>query len=128
VIRWMSNLSLYHVVDDNIFVHADWDEYTAPDRQQEAVMIWRRRNPKFGFSDPTKYLTHGHTPHDDGPKFTQNRCNLDCAAFVTNRLCVGVYQHGTKGPIDIINVNYYEPKGVVASSPNEKNFSCFNDT
>lgn len=104
LVSWMDSLPHYHIVDDNIFVHADWDEYTIPERQQTAVMMWRRRNPKFGFGNPEKYLTHGHTPHEDGPIFTPNRCNLDCKAFSTGRLCVGVYQHGKKGPIEIINI------------------------
>lgn len=104
VIMWMNSLKLYHIEDDNLFVHADWNEDLPPSQQTEVRMLWTRRERNQSFFHPTLYLTHGHTPQHDGPRFTPNRCNLDCGAFYTNNLCVGVYQRGHKGPVTTFTV------------------------
>lgn len=104
VLRWINRLKIYHIEDENIFVHADWDENLTENQQLEHAMIWHRRGRYASFDHPTMYLNHGHTPHGDGPVFAINRCNLDCGAFYTNRLCVGVYQKGSKGPITTFDV------------------------
>ena len=95
---WFAGLPLYHIVENNIFVHADWDETKLPEQQTEARMLWTRRNENF-HSD--FYVIHGHTPYRNGPVMFHHRCNLDTMAFETGKLSIGVFETGTIGPIEI---------------------------
>lgn len=95
---WFASLPLYHIVENNIFVHADWDETKPPEQQTEARMLWTRRNEDF---HSYFYVTHGHTPYRNGPVFFFHRCNLDTMAFETGKLSIGVFEIGTIGPTEI---------------------------
>lgn len=103
VLAWMQNLPLYHIVDKNIFVHADWDENLPPEQQNETRMLWTRRNSFENFNSEY-YLTHGHTPRKDGPILSVNRINLDAGAVYYGTLLIGVYKYNHKGPQDIIRI------------------------
>jgi serine/threonine protein phosphatase 1 len=52
-----------------------------------------------------RHVVHGHHQHADGPKLYQHRSNLDCGAFYTGRLVVGVFDDDKPGvPVDFIEV------------------------
>ena len=103
VCQWMQNLPLYHIVDKNIFVHADWDENLPPEQQNETRMLWTRRNAFENFNSEY-YLTHGHTPRKDGPILSGNRINLDAGAVFYGTLLIGVYKYNKMDPQDIIRI------------------------
>ena len=111
-LSWMSKLPLYHIVDDNIFVHADWKEEwnkTPPKKlsgkwelSNEDIMLYNRR--KTGFKHPTLYLTYGHTPHKNAPYFMENCVNLDAGAVFFGELLIGVYERGVRGPVNFMRI------------------------
>ena len=103
-VDWMQHLDMYHIVDDNIFVHAAWDSSKSPEDQTEEMMMWSRYRKGEAFYG-TKFLTHGHTPCDTGPLLAPNRCDLDCGAFFSDRLVIGVYVRDKKGPQEFIEIN-----------------------
>ncbi len=104
MIQWMQKLKHYHIVGNNIFVHADWDEQKSPENQNETRMLWTRRHKDFKFSS-VNTLIHGHTPDVNGPWILENRINLDTGAvFPGGKLTAGVFNVITNRLIDILQV------------------------
>lgn len=103
-IHWMNSLPKYHIVDNNVFVHAGWDPTKAPEQQNDRMMQWVRYRDEEPFYCTNAYLTHGHTPRKDGPVFAPNRVNLDAGAVFYGMLAVGVYERGKLGPVDILRI------------------------
>ena len=103
VVAWFEQLPIVHVQDKNIFVHAFYDSYTVPDKQNEDYVLWQRYSDTEAFVHPDgKFLTHGHTPRKNGPIVAKNRCNLDCGAPYHGRLTIGEYKEGVAGPVSFV--------------------------
>lgn len=103
IIRWMDNLPFFYIQDKNVFAHAFYDDTLLPQNQIENVCIWDRMSDseKYWNDNQGFFLTHGHTPRQTGPKFAQNRVNLDAGAVFYGRLVIGKYKKNVQGPIDI---------------------------
>lgn len=100
---WILTLPIVHLEGNNIFAHAFYDPYTEPENQIEQHVLWQRYGDGEPFGGDTGlYLTHGHTPRQNGPLTAPNRCNLDCGAPFYGQLVIGEYDHDTKGPINFV--------------------------
>jgi serine/threonine protein phosphatase 1 len=109
-LRWMAGLPLTSGDGFRIYVHAGLLPATPFERQTEETCLWVRerflRAPAHQFDS---HIVHGHTPlwagkPDPGePERLAHRTNLDLAAYMTDRLGVGVFNGGAGGgPIEIL--------------------------
>ncbi len=60
---FVSALSLYHIIDNYIFVHGGFNDYIDDPFSDEYSMLWERR---FEYNSPVFYgktIIHGHRPH-----------------------------------------------------------------
>jgi serine/threonine protein phosphatase 1 len=60
---------------------------------------WRGRDISY----KGKYIVHGHDSNPQGPFIGTNRCNIDVRSFITNRLCVAVFD-GPGKPKEIMEI------------------------
>lgn len=110
IIEWMDGLKLFHFEDDNVFAHAFYDDSVLPEDQHDGTVLWKRMDDwqTFFSKDDRLYLTHGHTPRKHGPVKSPNRVNLDAGAVFYDRLVIGEYCKGMRGPssfYEFINTN-----------------------
>jgi len=103
---FMKTLLPFFIKDQNVFVHAYYDDRRSPDDQKLADCYWLRMNnhEPYENSNQNLYLVHGHTPVERGPISTVNRVNLDCGAVFFGRLVIGVFKEGAQGLYDTIQV------------------------
>jgi len=103
---WMENLPVFHIVDKNVFAHAYFDDRVSLENQNPHMCMWHRmgRSEFYDNSCHGFTLIHGHTPNVNGPIASANRWNFDTGAFHTGRLCVGVFERGVAGPVDIVEI------------------------
>lgn len=105
-IDWMDGLPLHYQDEHRIYVHACILDSRAPlEEQPKDMFIWGmyRSDDQGGWRG--KHVVHGHHQHEFGPIRRADRTNLDCGAFYTNRLCIGVFDDAIPGgPIDTIDV------------------------
>lgn len=100
--KFMENLKLLYVIDNNIFAHAFIDPKQPIDNQLSSIVLWNRFGIGEDFQSDKYHLTHGHTPFINGPEQLRNRTNLDCATKYGNQICVGIYERGLKGPKEFV--------------------------
>jgi len=118
-INWLESLPLYHETEKQIFVHAGVP-FDGPLEEQAKVknihgeydMQWMLygRNDGGGWND--KHVVHGHHQHADGPHTWSGRTNLDCWAYHTGRLVIGVFddtQHKALKFIEVRGDDYEKP-------------------
>ncbi len=82
IIKWMQNLSLFCIQDQNVFVHAYYDDNLEAGQQRKNNCLWARMSDSEPYNNSNQglYLVHGHTPRIRGPVKSINRLNLDCGA------------------------------------------------
>ena len=104
IIEWMDNLKLFHVEDQNVFVHAYYDDTKSPDQQDESTCVWQRMGDFETYHNDKQrlYMVHGHTPRKNGPIKSPNRLNLDCGAVFYNRLVVAKFQKNVQGAVEFL--------------------------
>jgi serine/threonine protein phosphatase 1 len=111
-LRWMAALPLTSGDGHRIYVHAGVLPSTPFDQQTEDACLWIRerflRAPAHQFDH---HIVHGHTPYwaekpdPEQPELLAHRTNLDLAAYASNRLGVGVFEHSVEGgPIEVLVV------------------------
>ena len=99
---WIYGLPMYHETEHHVFVHAALDITKPMDQQTENMLTWgywRGRDLAYN----GKYIVHGHDSNPNGPIVYKNRINLDVRSFMTNRLCVGIFD-GPGQPKEIIHI------------------------
>ena len=102
-LSWLHSLALFHEDERRVYVHAGIADPDAPLEEQEQSLLWYRysQNPDRGYRG--KHVVHGHTPREGGPVLLKNRTNLDCGAYFSDRLVVGVFDDGVPGgPLEIL--------------------------
>lgn len=102
-VEWMKTLKkMHHIRDKNVFAHA----YYSPLRELGLNMLLYYRFPSGGsYVEGDYYLTHGHTPNEKGQaRHYENRTCLDTFAVATNKLAIGEFHAGKRGPIYIHNI------------------------
>ena len=90
-IQFIRETKFYHRVGDLLFVHAGIDPHKAFGDQGPDDFLWIRESfieHKRGFRGLK--IIHGHTPHENYPKFEFDRLNLDTAAVFGNKLSCGL--------------------------------------
>jgi serine/threonine protein phosphatase 1 len=104
IVKWMDNLKLFHIEDQNVFAHAYYSDQTPPEEQGESQVVWQRmsdfetyHNDRQGF-----YLVHGHTPRKHGPVTAPNRLNLDAGAVFYKRLVVAKFEKERQGAVEFM--------------------------
>jgi serine/threonine protein phosphatase 1 len=99
---WINSLPLYYEGEHQVFVHAALDPTKDMKDQTEAMLTWgywRGRDIDYR----GKYICHGHDSNQNVPKIGKHRCNMDVRSFITNRLCVAVFD-GPGQPIEIMEI------------------------
>jgi len=102
-IKWMANLPLYLETEKQVFVHAGIPDNNIPlEKQDSEKMMWMLYNPTDMGGYQGKHVVHGHHQFADGPHEWKGskrggRTDLDCWAYHTGRLVIGVFDD-TQGP------------------------------
>jgi len=104
-LQWCAQLPVVRTDTHRIYVHAFIDPARPLAEQSAHDMMWRRYDPGVDARLAGFHLVHGHTPHAEGPELLAGRTNLDCLAFGTGRLVIGVFDDDAPGgPVDFIEV------------------------
>lgn len=102
---WLGRIPLSYADDHRMFVHAGVDPRLPLDRQSEETLLNHRYGDHEDLDGLPLHLVHGHDKHPDGPMLLANRTNLDCGAWETGRLTLGVFEDGRPGgPQDIVEI------------------------
>lgn len=94
---WIEKLSLIHIDQHRVFVHAAVDPKTPLDRQSEQTLLWKRYPPGFTLGHGRRHVVHGHDANARAPLVTKGKTNLDGLAWKTGRLVIGVFEDGRPG-------------------------------
>jgi serine/threonine protein phosphatase 1 len=94
---WISNLSLMHVDQHRVFVHAAVDPKIPLDQQNEQTLLWKRYPEGFGLGHGHRHVVHGHHANPKAPIITNGKTNLDALAWKTGRLVIGVFEDDRPG-------------------------------
>jgi len=109
-VDWMRTLEPFHIVEENVFAHANYD----PDRCSDInSCVWPRYKLGQDYYGGL-YLTHGHTPVTTGPEGAFNRVNLDTGCVFGGPLTIGEYAYGIRG---ILKIHQITKKDVDNSKP-----------
>jgi len=110
-LKWIADRPLFHEDEHRVYVHAGVPHPDMPLLEQgEQALLWYRypRNADKGWNG--KHVVHGHSAHKDGPELFSNRTNLDCGAYFSNRLVVGVFDDDVPGgPIAVLEAQSRQP-------------------
>lgn len=99
--EWIKSLSLYHLDDFRIYVHAWADPYQPRPELFDGATMWTRYGTIEEGGWYGKHVVHGHTPKKK-PEFKVHRTNLDTGAVFGGPLSVGVFDDTIPGgPIDV---------------------------
>lgn len=90
-IRWLESLPLYHETERHVFVHAMVDESMDLADHSDMILTWGYYPKGADIGYRGKLVVHGHHSHEHGPLILPNRVNLDCRAWETGRLAVGIF-------------------------------------
>lgn len=110
--KWMKNLPHYYETEKQLFVHAGvpQSQMNLPPKNARHLdeMIWMLYGKTDGRGWNGKHVVHGHHQFEDGPHVWHGpfggRTDLDCWAYHTGRLVIGVFDD-TQGPaIEFIEV------------------------
>ena len=105
-LQFISQLPVIHVDRYRVFVHAGVDPQQPLDNQSERVLLWKRYPPLSSEGHGERHVVHGHDADPGGPILTSGRTNLDCMAWKTGRLIIGVFEDAQPGgPREILEVN-----------------------
>ena len=96
-LEWISGLSLMHVDQHRIFVHAAINPKIPLEQQTEEVLLWKRYSPGFDLGHGKRHVVHGHHANSAAPIVTRGKTNLDGMAWKTGRLVVGVFNDDHPG-------------------------------
>ena len=109
LLAWVSKLPLVIEDDYRVYVHAGLDPNLPMKEQSTETMLWHRypEGQNVGWRD--KHVVHGHSICRGGPLLLSNRTNLDCGAFFTNRLVIGVFDDDVAGgPVEVLETTAKE--------------------
>ncbi len=102
---WIEALPTMHVDAHRVFVHAGVEDAVPLDRQSDKTLLWKRYPDEAAEGHGARHVVHGHDPDPDGPVRFTGRSALDCLAWRTGRLAVGVFDDGKAGgPVEVIDV------------------------
>jgi len=99
-LKWIASLLLYHETEKQIFVHAgmpQWGMNIPPKNPDNATkMQWMLYSKTDSGGWKGKHVVHGHHQFADGPhqwlsEKAGGRTDLDCWAYHTGRLVIGVF-------------------------------------
>lgn len=104
-VEWMANLPIYYETEKQLFVHAGipQSEMNLPPKSADKYqdMMWMLYDKSDGRGWKGKHVVHGHHQFEDGPHVWHGRyggrTDLDCWAYHTGRLVIGVFDD-TQGP------------------------------
>jgi serine/threonine protein phosphatase 1 len=104
-VDWLNALPLMHIDQHRIFVHAGLDHAVPLDQQSTQALLWKR----YGAAERDGYghyhVVHGHDGTLTGPVLRRNRTNLDCLAWRSGILTVGVFANELPGgPTEFLTV------------------------
>lgn len=112
-LEWLASLDLYYETQKQVFVHAgipQWgmnlEKASTSNQEKMQWMLYDRRD-SGGWKG--KHVVHGHHQFEDGPhtwldEKKGGRTDLDCWAYHTGRLVVGVYDNTQLHAIDYIEI------------------------
>ena len=104
-LRWIEALPMIHVDAHRVFVHAGVEGAIPLDRQPDKALLWKRYPADAVEGHGARHVVHGHHPDPDGPLCLSGRSGLDCLAWRTGRLAVGVFDdEATGGPVEVLEV------------------------
>ncbi len=102
---WIEGLPTIHVDAHRVFVHAGVEGAVPLDRQSDKTLLWKRYPGEATEGHGGRHVVHGHHPDPDGPLRLGGRTALDCLAWRTGRLAVGVFDDGEAGgPVEVLDV------------------------
>jgi len=96
-LQWIADLSLMHVDQHRLFVHAAIDPKVPLDQQDESTLLWKRYPEGFGLGHGSRHVVHGHHANPKAPIVTMGKTNLDGLAWKTGRLVIGVFEDDRPG-------------------------------
>lgn len=96
-LQFISRLPLMHVDRHRIFVHAGVDPEQSLEAHSERILLWKRYLPQSAEGHGEHHVVHGHDADPSGPILTSGRTNLDCMAWRTGRLVIGVFDDAQPG-------------------------------
>lgn len=111
-IEWMNNLPIYYETEKQLFVHAGvpQSEMNLPPKRADKYqdMMWMLYDKTDGRGWKGKHVVHGHHQFADGPHVwyskSGGRTDLDCGAYHTGRLVVGVFDDTQNHALEFIEV------------------------
>ena len=107
-IIWIEGLPMIVMDEHRVFVHGGVSHTLKIGEQTEATLLWKlyhAAHDDFDIAYEGLHVVHGHHQFADGPKLYANRTALDCGAYYTNRLVVGVFDDDEDGgPVETIEV------------------------
>jgi len=117
-IEWMKNLPLYFETEKQVFVHAGIPQdnmnlppnskFSHKEKHLREQMIWMLYDKRTAGGWKGKHVVHGHHQFEDGPHVWHGpkggRTDLDCYAWRTGRLVVGVFDDTQGHAIDYIEI------------------------
>ena len=102
---WIEALPTIHVDAHRVFVHAGVDCAVPLDQQSDKTLLWKRYPCDMAEGHAGRHVVHGHHPDPDGPLCLAGRSALDCMAWRTGRLAVGVFDDDKAGsPVQVLDV------------------------
>jgi serine/threonine protein phosphatase 1 len=104
-VDWLDALPMMHVEQHRIFVHAGLDRGVPLDQQNTQVLLWKRyrSGERDGYGE--YHIVHGHDGTLTGPVLKRNRTNLDCLAWRSGVLTIGVFNNDLPGgPAELLTV------------------------
>jgi serine/threonine protein phosphatase 1 len=96
-LEWIASLSLIHVDQHRIFVHAAVDPKLPLNQQSEQTLLWKRYPRGFDQGHGNRHVVHGHHADPRAPIATRGKTNLDGFAWKTGRLVIGVFEDSRAG-------------------------------
>lgn len=116
-VDWIANLPYYYETEKQLFVHAGVPQsnMNLPPKHAHHIqdMMWMLYSKDDGRGWKDKHVVHGHHQFADGPHEWQGRTDLDCFAWKTGRLVVGVFDD-TQGKalryLEVLGDDYVKDK------------------
>jgi serine/threonine protein phosphatase 1 len=96
-LEWISDLALMHVDRHRVYVHAGVDPALPLKLQTERTLLWKIYPEGYGKGHGLRHVVHGHHANARGPIIMGGKTNLDCMAWKTGRLVVGVFNDELPG-------------------------------
>lgn len=111
---WLAGLQCFHQDEYHIYVHAGVPHRKHVEKTSKYILQWMFYSSYETSGDIKKFpdkphisgkhIVHGHHQSDKHPLLLPHRTNLDCGAFYTDRLAVGVFENKPGGPLEVIEV------------------------